>query len=174
MNIYLKSFLKGIVIGMLFLPLEFAVLSLEVRRVQAQDLREIIRSQVSDLRDRPCDEDPRQSCSRPIPTHRPEPTPEPSGQPTPTPTPIPGVTPTPGISPSPTPTATPGTGGNGECECCKDCGDCSCDCGDCSCDCEDDCDDCGDNKLEVIIKDERTGTGGPQVLGLSYTGSGNW
>lgn len=165
----MKNFIKGLLIGMLFLPLEFAVLSLEIRSAQAQNLGDEIRSQVSDLRNRPCYDDPRQPCSnRLIPTHRPEPTPQetptpPPNGPSPTP-PLPSATPVVSPSPGVTPTPTPPIGGNGEeCDDDKECCDDD--------DCDDDCDgdDCGDHEVRVIIEDKRGG--GPQVLGLSYTGS---
>lgn len=152
-------------IGLFFLPFEYALVSYKASPVLAQenlqdslrstanDLREQIRSSVQDpretIREQPCSDDPRSTCARPIPTHRPSPTPPPSGSPQPSPSPTPPPSPSPTPQPSPSP-GNGGTGGNG-----------------------------GDNDEVCTHNCEGTqvsDNGGiaPQVLGLSYTGSGKW
>jgi hypothetical protein len=155
MRLSLRYFIKGMLIGLLLLPLEFTFLSFSFNPVHAQDsnLREEIRSETVDirdeLRDMPCEEDGRESCARspyPRPSHR-EPcidgicrSPQPSFQPSP------GPSDQPGVSPSPS----PGDNGNG-----------------------------GDNGDDGVNGDDNgdDGNGGvgegitPAVLGLSFTGS---
>lgn len=145
MKIILKEFLKGMLVGLLFLPLEIALFSIQVEPVKAQeDLRDTIRSQITDprdSRDRPCEDDPRKSCARPIPTHRPSP--EPTGSPQPS------ESPGPSVQPSPSPSPTNGTGGNGG-----------------------DDGNGGDGGDEGNGGDNGNGgEGAPQVLGLSFTSS---
>lgn len=163
MRIILKDFLKGILLGLLFLPLEFFLLSSVTQPVQAQDLREEIRSQVSDPRDIrgavPCEIDPREGCARPIPRESaaPQPSVQPSAQPSAPPQPSPEPSPPgpsvpPGVSPSPGVFPSPAVGGpepSPE---------------------EEECEECEEAEEKVIIIEVER----PKVLGLPYTGSGKW
>lgn len=156
MKIIYKDFLKGMLAGMFFLSLKFSLAYFGAGFVYAEDirteLRDEIRSQVQDLRDsakRPCEDDPRESCARPIPSRPPHRSPEPSSSPQQSPSLAPTPIPSPVIAPSPSPS--PGVGGNG----CHDCGG-------------------GDDDKEDDSKTESTEEAkvkAPQVLGLSYTGS---
>jgi len=156
MKLILKNFLKGLFLGMLLLPLEFALLSMTSRPVKAVDLREEIRSQITDPRDirgdAPC-EDGRETCGRPTPTHRPSPEPQPSVGPSPGPSVGPSPQPSPQVSPSPgaSPSPSPGVGGNG--------GD------------DDECEECEDEEVVEKIIEKETIIEKAPVLGLSYTGS---
>lgn len=160
MKLILKDFFKGIFLGMLLLPLEFSLLA---QPVKAQGgLREQIRSQIFDPRDirgdQPCEEG-REGCGRPIPTHRPspgpsQPSPEPQSSPEP-PGPQPPPSASPEASPSPGPSPLPGVGGPSDEECGEKCE-------------EDEEEKIVEKVIETVKVIE---VGGPQIVGLSYTGS---
>jgi hypothetical protein len=154
----IKSFLKGILIGLLFLPLQF-FLFFNTDLVKAQDLREELRSQAELLREEirgeiPCADGSSESCSRSTP-ERPEHR-EPCGGclPSTPPQPSPSTGPGPSIQPTPQPSSQPGpstsgVGGNS--------GGTS--------------ENGNDETSNTTTSESAGGVSSAQVLGLSYTSS---
>ena len=172
----LTDFLKGIFIGILVLPAELLFLSVYHPVLAQENLGDQIRSQVSDPRDirstapdprdtvtQPCEIDPREGCARPVPRPSEQPpasapaqSTAPSSAPSAAPSTGPQVSPSPAASAVPSPSSGIGGPSSPQPSSCPEC--------------EEEEGEGGTTTNNYYYYE----TKGPQVLGLSYTGSGKW